>query len=227
MRAAVLSAIMLLAAAPALADNISPWSTSCGTWTAVKQGTGQTVSGSSIDTSGFGNYSIALNQTGCVGQQGPPGPPGPPGATGAQGPPGTPGTAGAQGPPGSPGAAGAQGSPGAAGAAGATGAKGDKGDPGATGAQGPAGPQGPPGVVDAFRLSEIVALNSALATPVWLERHERYSISGGIGFAQGGAVALGVTGVMRLGGNAAGFAGIAVVPESGIWAGRVGGRIGW
>jgi len=107
------------------------------------------------------------------------------------------------------------------------GAQGAKGDPGVPGAQGPQGQQGPPGVIDTFRLSEIVALNSALSQPVWLERHERFSVSGGLGFAQGGAVAIGLTGVMRIGNNAAGFAGVAVSPESGLWAGKVGGRIGW
>jgi hypothetical protein len=66
-----------------------------------------------------------------------------------------------------------------------------------------------------------------LAQPVWLENRERFSVSGGLGFAQGGAVALGVTGVMRLGGSVAGFAGVAVSPDSGLWSGRVGGRVGW
>jgi len=217
MRTAVVLAALV--ASPALADNIPTWSTTgCGLWTATGN-QGQVGPGSSINPGG-GNYSINLNTTGCTGQQGPAGPAGPTGATGAPGAPGAAGVPGAAGTPGAPGAAGV-------GLPGPPGQPGQAGAPGAPGATGPMGPQGPAGVVDAFRLGEIAALNSALSMPVWLERGERFAIGGGVGFAQGGASALGLTGVMRLTPNTAGFAGIAVTPDSGMWAGKVGGRIGW
>lgn len=212
-------ALVIVACSPALADNISPWSTTCGTWTAQKGN--QIVSGSTIDTTGLGNYSILFNPSGCTGQQGPAGPPGSPGAAGP------PGAAGAQGPPGNQGPPGTAGAAGASGAAGATGATGAKGDPGAAGAQGPkgdAGPQGPPGF--SVPLGNIIALNTALAQPAWLEPYERYALTGGFGFSEGGSTAFGLTGIMRLRGSVSGYAGFAI-GQNGLWGGRVGGRIGW
>src|SRR5215471_6069518 len=138
--------VLILAATSAHADNISPWTTSCGTWTATNQ-QGQTIGPApsiSPDTvPGFGgNYGVLLNTTGCQGAQGPPGPAGP---------------AGPQGPPGSNGA----------------------------GAQGPPGPQGPPGGLN-FNPGKIIAFDAALSQPAWLEKGERFSLSGGFGFADSG-----------------------------------------
>jgi hypothetical protein len=87
--------IGVLLASSALADNISPWTTNCGTWSATNQ-KGQTIgpapSISPDTTQGFGgNYSINLNLNGCTGVPGPPGPPGP---SGPAGPPGTAGSPG-------------------------------------------------------------------------------------------------------------------------------------
>jgi hypothetical protein len=62
--------------------------------------------------------------------------------------------------------------------------------------------------------------------PVWLENHEKFAISGGIGFADSGDAAFGVTGVMRLDKNTAAFGGVAV-GEDGKAAGKVGVRVGW
>jgi hypothetical protein len=85
------------------------------------------------------------------------------------------------------------------------------------------GPQGPAGL--SVKLGEIVALNSALAQPAWLEPYERFSISGGFGFGDN-AVAFGMTGIMRLRGSASGYAGFAIDPF-GNWGGKVGARVGW
>jgi hypothetical protein len=72
-----------------------------------------------------------------------------------------------------------------------------------------------------------VAISSALSQPAWLENYERFSVSGGVGFAQDGSVAFGVTGIMRLRGSASGYAGFAVEPTHGTWGGKVGARVGW
>ena len=209
-------AVLLIATTPAFADNISPWSTSCGTWTATNQ-QGRVISGSSIDTQipGFGgNYGVNLNTTGCVGQPGPPGPTGPTGPTGV---------------PGATGAVGASGAPGVPGSAGTAGATGATGAPGPVGAMGPMGPQGIQGLQgipgNSLNMGQIIALQSALSQPAWLETGERFSLSGGVGLGDG-ATAFGVTGIMRLRGSASGFAGFAVGPN-GMWGGKVGGRIGW
>jgi hypothetical protein len=61
---------------------------------------------------------------------------------------------------------------------------------------------------------------------VWLETHENFAISGGLGFANDD-VAFGVTGVMRLGRNVSGYGGLAMIPSGNIWAGKVGARVGW
>jgi hypothetical protein len=66
-----------------------------------------------------------------------------------------------------------------------------------------------------------------LSNPAWLETYERFSLSGGMGVAQDGSVAFGFTGIMRLHGSASGFAGFAVEPQHGTWAGKIGGRVGW
>ena len=76
-----------------------------------------------------------------------------------------------------------------------------------------------------IRASETLAVSAALSQPTWLELHENFAISSGLGFTEDGA-AVGVTGVMRLDQNVSGFAGAAVGPN-GNWAGRVGARVGW
>jgi hypothetical protein len=76
-----------------------------------------------------------------------------------------------------------------------------------------------------LRASESFAVAAALSQPTWLEPHENFAISGGLGFTGDGA-AIGFTGVMRLDRNVSGFAGVAIAP-SGNWAGRVGARVGW
>ncbi|MEQ1652210.1 MAG: hypothetical protein ABL897_06970 [Hyphomicrobium sp.] len=140
----------------------------------------------------------------CVGPPGPPGPAGPPG------PQGNPGAQGPQGPAGPQGAAGIQ------------------GPSGPQGAQGPVGPAGANGAAGQdFDADETLALNAAISLPSWLENHESYSLSGGLGFSEGGETAVGVTGIMRLQGSTAGFAGGAVSTEGGTWAGKVGVRVGW
>jgi len=216
MRLIVLAlAAFVYVAQPASADNISPWSTSCGTWQATNQqgvtiGPATSISPDSVP--GFGNYGVLFNPQGCVGQPGPPGPQGPVGPTGATGP------------------AGAQGPPGANGATGPPGPQGPKGDPGAPG-QGLTATQ-----LRFLNPNHQLALSSALSQPAWLERGERYSVSGGFGFGLDGtsstATAVGVTGIMRLTPtiypyNAAGFAGVAYEPGLGMWGGRVGARLGW
>jgi hypothetical protein len=81
-----------------------------------------------------------------------------------------------------------------------------------------------------------LALATALSQPAWLERGERFAVSGGFGFgfdnSNSTATAIGLTGIMRLTPtihpyNAAGFAGLAYEPGLGMWGGRVGARIGW
>src|SRR5215471_5498799 len=94
--------------------NISPWSTSCGTWTATSQqgqvlGPAATINPDAVP--GFGNYGVALNLNGCTGATGPQGP------QGIQGPQGVAGPSGATGPSGPAGPAGTQGVPGVAGPA--------------------------------------------------------------------------------------------------------------
>jgi hypothetical protein len=76
-------------------------------------------------------------------------------------------------------------------------------------------------------LGEIIAISSALSQPAWLETHERFALSGGVGFSDNGAYAFGMTGIMRLGGSVSGFAGFAFEPTHGAWGGKVGGRVGW
>jgi len=122
---------------------------------------------------------------------------------------------------------------------------------GATGPAGPAGPQGPKGDPGApgqpgttltstqlkfLNPDHALALGSALSQPAWLEKGERYSVSGGFGFGFDGtsstATAIGLTGVMRLTPtlhpyNAAAFGGVAYEPSLGLWGGRMGARIGW
>jgi Collagen triple helix repeat (20 copies) len=218
-------------ASSAKADNIPIWSTQgCGAWTAT-QANGQGVvpanpnvagPGTSINTAVpniGGTYNMNLDLRNCAGQPGPPGPQGPAGAAGATGATGPAGTVGAAGAPGAPGLAGASGAQGQPGPAGKDGAQGPAGP------QGSIGPQGPPG--EAFRWSETVALAAAMSQPAWLERHERFAVSGGLGFAEGGATAVSVTGIMRLRGSVAGYGGVAVEPSSGMWAGKVGARVGW
>jgi hypothetical protein len=87
--------------------------------------------------------------------------------------------------------------------------------------------QGPPGLTPDLRLGEIVALSAALSQPAWLESSERFSVTGGLGVANDGSIAFGMTGIMRLRGSASGYVGLAVEPQHGMWAGKVGGRVGW
>ena len=137
----------------------------------------------------------------CSGQPGPPGPPG------EQGPPGQDGQPGPPGPQGPPGADGAQGEPGE---------QGPPGPPGLAGRDGAAG-------IDA---GDIEALSAAMSMPAWLETDENYSISGGVGFSEGGSTAFGATGVVRIDKNISGFVGFAVT-DQGTWAGKVGARVGF
>ena len=215
LRKIILVALLTCAAIPALADNISPWQTTCGTWTANNGTTtiGPAASISPDTTQGFGgNYGILFNPQGCVGTQGPPGPAGPAGPTGPQGP------------------------------AGSTGATGPQGPAGAAGPQGPKGDPGTPGTslsttqLKFLNPNHALALSSALSQPAWLEKGERFSVSGGFGFGLDGtsstASAVGLTGIMRLTPtinpyNAAGFAGVSYEPGLGMWGGRVGARVGW
>lgn len=110
---------------------------------------------------------------------------------------------------------------------------GPQGPPGANGAQGEPGEQGPPGPPgpagrDAAGIDtgDLEALGAAMSMPAWLETDENYSISGGVGFSEGGSTALGATGVVRIDKNIAGFVGFAVT-DQGTWAGKVGARIGF
>jgi hypothetical protein len=234
-----LAAAVLALSSPVMADNISPWSvTGCGLWSANKTSGPPLMVGpaSSIDTGPLGgNYGVNLDLTNCKGQPGPvgpQGPQGPAGMTGAQGtagPSGAPGANGLQGPAGPQGPIGAAGSPGMTGAAGPAGLQGVPGIPGPQGAQGAQGAQGPQGIPGlpgtAFNVDRLTAISAAMAQPAWLERYERFSVTGGIGFADGSA-AIGFTGIMRLNNNVAGYGGFAYEPH-GLWAGRVGARVGW
>lgn len=65
-----------------------------------------------------------------------------------------------------------------------------------------------------------------MAMPAWLETGENYSISGGLGFSEGGSVAVGATGVVRIDDGVSGFVGFAVT-DQGTWSGKVGARIGF
>ena len=62
--------------------------------------------------------------------------------------------------------------------------------------------------------------------PVWLGDSEKVRISGGLGFGQGGELAVGATGVVRVDKNVAGFVGGAV-GDGGKWAGKAGVSVGW
>lgn len=76
-------------------------------------------------------------------------------------------------------------------------------------------------------MSKQAALAAALSQPVWLEAGENGAISGGFGFNENDA-AFGVTGVMRIGKNLAGYAGGAVdVDGADDWVGKAGLRAGW
>ncbi len=76
-------------------------------------------------------------------------------------------------------------------------------------------------------MSESLALNSALSLPVWLETNENFSLSGGLGFSEGGETALGVTGIVRIEKSVSGFVGGAWSTDGGAWAGKAGVRVGW
>jgi hypothetical protein len=82
-----------------------------------------------------------------------------------------------------------------------------------------------PGV--SFNPGEALALAAALSEPAWLEKGERYSMSGGMGFSQDGSTAFGITGIMRVGSNAAAFGSVGASTTHGIWGGRLGARLGW
>lgn len=202
------------------ADNIRQWSTNCGTWSATEsQGnTPQTITGGTIDLpAGFSqNYNIALNNQGCTGPAGPAGPPGPVGPAGPTGP---------QGPAGATGATGPQGEPGPAGPAGPQGPQGVAGQDGQDGKDGKDGKNGKDG--KDFDMDESLALSAALSLPVWLQQNENFSVSGGVGFSDGGETALGATGIVRLDGNVSAFGGAAFATEGSAWAGKAGLRLGW
>jgi hypothetical protein len=114
------------------------------------------------------------------------------------------------------------GQPGPPGPPGADGAQGEPGEQGPPGPPGPAGRDGAAGI-DA---GDIEALSAAMSMPAWLETDENYSISGGVGFSEGGSTAFGATGVVRIDKNISGFVGFAVT-DQGTWAGKVGARVGF
>ena len=104
---------------------------------------------------------------------------------------------------------------------------GSQGPAGPVGSTGPAGPQGVPGISGSsgdFDLSKSAAIAAALGQPAWLQVNENYSVAAGLGYA-GSEVAFGATGVMRIYGGLAGYAGVAIV--SGDVAGKAGLRYGW
>lgn len=76
-------------------------------------------------------------------------------------------------------------------------------------------------------MDESLALNAALSLPGWLEKGENFSITGGVGFSDGGETAVGATGIVRIDGGTSAFAGGAVSTEGGAWAGKAGVRVGW
>lgn len=227
---------------PAYAGDADQYSTSCGTFTASELQGNNSVAGpaASIDlpASGVnGNYALALNLNGCTGAVGPAGPAGANGANGAAGPAGPAGPIGPQGLTGATGATGLQGTTGATGANGtngtngANGVNGANGAKGATGGKGDKGDQGKDGKDGIngrdFDLEKSLALNAALSLPAWLEHGEQFSLTGGIGFAAGGDTAIGVTGIVRMEGSAAGFVGGAVSSSGDTWVGKAGMRVGF
>ena len=112
-----------------------------------------------------------------------------------------------------------------------SGQPGPPGPPGADGAQGEPGEQGPPGPAGrdgaaGIEPGDLEALSAAMSMPAWLETDENYSISGGVGFSEGGSTAFGATGVVRIDKNISGFVGFAVT-DQGTWAGKVGARVGF
>ena len=66
-----------------------------------------------------------------------------------------------------------------------------------------------------------------MSLPAWLENGENYSLTGGVGFAEGGETAVGATGIVRIQGSVAGFVGAAVSTNGGSWSGKAGVRMGW
>lgn len=158
------------------------------------------------------------------------GPQGETGATGPQGPQGEQGIQGEKGDTGAQGVAGIDGKDGVNGADGKDGAAGAKGSTGATGSQGVAGKDGINGTngIDGrdFDSGDTLALSAALSPPVWLGDSEKVRISVGTGFTES-AAAVGATGVVRIDGALAGFAGGAVSTETGTWAAKVGLSYGW
>lgn len=74
---------------------------------------------------------------------------------------------------------------------------------------------------------DVLSVAAALSAPAWLEDGEKFSLSGGFGFADD-AFALGATGIMRLDKNLSAFAGGAVSTDnSDVWAAKAGLRVGW
>jgi hypothetical protein len=103
--------------------------------------------------------------------------------------------------------------------AGEPGPQGEPGEPGKNGIDGKDGQD--------FNMDESLALNAALSLPAWLQQNENFSVSGGLGFSDGGETALGLTGIMRLDQSWAAFGGVAVSTDGGAWAGKAGARVGW
>lgn len=154
-----------------------------------------------------------LNPSSCTGPAGPQGPAGPAGPQGAQGPQGEQGIQGVQGEVGPAGPAGPQGEQGVAGVDGKDGKDGKDGINGTNGRD--------------FDMGNALAISAALSVPVWLGDSEKVRISGGLGFSDGGDTAIGVTGIVRLDKNLAGFAGAALDTNGGNFAGKVGVSYGW
>lgn len=154
----------------------------------------------------------------------------PAGPVGPQGPQGEKGDTGAQGPQGEQGAQGEKGDKGDAGETGATGAQGVAGNDGKDGANGKDGVDGKNGLNGRdgrdFDSADALALSAALSPPVWLGDNERVRVSTGVGFTDS-AAAIGATGVVRIDGALAGFAGGAVSTETGAWAAKAGLSYGW
>lgn len=140
---------------------------------------------------------------------------------GPQGPQGEKGDTGDQGPQGEQGVAGPQGDKGDTGATGEAGTQGLAGIDGKNGKDGINGRDGRD-----FDSADTLALSAALSPPVWLGDNERVRISTGVGFTEG-AAAVGATGVVRIDGALAGFAGAAVSTETGAWAGKAGISVGF
>lgn len=109
---------------------------------------------------------------------------------------------------------------------------GETGPAGEAGAAGIAGKDGVDGKdavggITVDDLDESMAVGAAMSMPVWLEPSENFAVSGGLGFSEGGATAIGATGVARIDKSISAFVGGAVSTNGQHWVGKAGVRIGW